>query len=68
MIAANAVRGVSAPRPELTSISKASGELRAAIDTAVAARVGKNEAAKPTSVLAPDEGERPAATARQRDQ
>jgi hypothetical protein len=66
MIAANAVRGVSALRLELTSISKASGEHPAAIDKSFAACVGKNEAVKPASVLAPDEGDRAAATARPR--
>jgi hypothetical protein len=68
MIAANAVRSVSAPRLELTSISKASGELPAAIDVAFADRIGKDEVVKATSILAPDEGDRAAATARQRDQ
>jgi hypothetical protein len=66
MIAANAVRGVSAPRRELSSISKASGELPAAVNMSFAACVGKNEAVKASGVLAPDEGNQAAATARQR--
>jgi hypothetical protein len=67
MIAANAVRvGDSAPRLELTSISDSYGELPAAIDMLFAARVGKNEAVKPASVLAPDKDDRAAATARPR--